>query len=105
MNKIIEELQAASAWFEEHGKNTNTAIVGICARAIDHINRQEAEIDKLTKLNDILLEAGQRWQKRYESAQVETVEFLKKAGLLEGTEFPAIDIETLIKKLTEERAQ
>ena len=33
---------------------------------LDLINRQKAEIEKLTKLNDILLEAGQRWQKRYE---------------------------------------
>jgi hypothetical protein len=74
MNKIVEELQAASMWFEEHGKNTNTAIVGICARAIDHINRQEAEIEKLTKLNDILLEAGQRWQKRYETLVKEFTE-------------------------------
>lgn len=78
MNKIIEELQAASMWFEEHGKNTNTAIVGICARAIDHINRQEAEIEKLTKLNDILLEAGQRWQKRYETLVKEFTEGEKK---------------------------
>lgn len=78
MNKIVEELQAASVWFEEHGKNTNTAIVGICARAIDHINRQEAEIEKLTKLNDILLEAGQRWQKRYETLVKEFTEGEKK---------------------------
>lgn len=52
MEKIIEELQAASMWFEEHGKNTNTAIVGICARAIDHINRQEAEIERLKERAD-----------------------------------------------------
>jgi hypothetical protein len=40
----------------------------------DFINRQEAEIEKLTKLNDILLEAGQRWQKRYETLVKEFTE-------------------------------
>lgn len=46
-NEIIKELQAASEWFTEHGRNTNTAIVGICDRAIDLINRQKAEIEML----------------------------------------------------------
>ncbi len=58
MNKVIEELQAASEWFAEHGRNTNTAIVGICDRAIGLINRQKAEIDeqntKIERLNYIL---------------------------------------------------
>lgn len=45
-NEIIKELRSAAEWFTEHGRNTNTAIVGICERAIDHINRQQAEIEK-----------------------------------------------------------
>lgn len=38
------------------------------------VNRQKAEIEKLTKLNDILLEAGQRWQKSYETLVKEFTE-------------------------------
>ena len=45
-NNVISELQAASEWYKEHGRNTNTAIVGICDRAIGLINRQKAEINK-----------------------------------------------------------
>ena len=39
-NEMIKELQSASEWFKEHGRNTNTAIVWICDRALDLINRQ-----------------------------------------------------------------
>ncbi|MBE6582058.1 MAG: hypothetical protein E7648_02185 [Ruminococcaceae bacterium] len=51
-NNVISELQAASKWYKEHGRNTNTAIVGICDRAIDHINRQKAEIERLNHIVD-----------------------------------------------------
>ena len=47
--KVIEELQSASKWFAEHGRNTNTAIVGICDRAVDEINRQRAAIESLQR--------------------------------------------------------
>ena len=46
-NEIIKELQCASEWFTQHGSNTNTAIIGICGRAVDLINRQKAEIERL----------------------------------------------------------
>ena len=42
--EIIKELQSAALWFREHGKNTNTAIIGICERAAKLIDRQKAEI-------------------------------------------------------------
>lgn len=45
--EIIEDLQGAAEWFREHGKNTNTAIVGICERAAALIQRQQADIKKL----------------------------------------------------------
>lgn len=51
-NEIIKELQSASEWFKIHGSNTNTAIIGICDRAVDLINRQKAEIERLTKANE-----------------------------------------------------
>ena len=49
-NEIIKDLQSASEWFIEHGRNTNTAIIGICDRAVDLINRQRAEIERLDEL-------------------------------------------------------
>jgi predicted transcriptional regulator len=53
--EIIMDLQNASEWFKEHGKNTNTAIIGICERAVDLINRQKAEIeDKSKRLRNVL---------------------------------------------------
>ena len=44
---IVMDLQNASEWFKEHGKNTNTAIIGICERAVDLINRQREEIERM----------------------------------------------------------
>ena len=51
-DKVIEELQSASKWFAEHGRNTNTAIVGICDKAVDEINRQRAEIERKDRILD-----------------------------------------------------
>lgn len=56
--EIIKELQSAAEWFRKHGKNTNTAIIGICERAVDHIQRQSAEIEKL-KVPDTCSWCGQ----------------------------------------------
>ena len=52
-NEIKKELQCASEWFKEHGKNTNTAIIGICDRAVDLINRQQAEITELQHKEEV----------------------------------------------------
>lgn len=46
-SEIIIELQAAREWFTIHGRNTNTAIIGICDRAIALIKCQNAETKKL----------------------------------------------------------
>ena len=46
-DEITKDLQSAAEWFKAHGKNTNTAIIGICERAADLINKQQAEIKKL----------------------------------------------------------
>lgn len=55
-NEITKELQSASEWFNRHGRNTNTAIIGICDRAVDLINRKNAEIERLKAENDKLAE-------------------------------------------------
>lgn len=46
-NEIIKNLENAAEWFSEHGRNTNTAIIGICKESVDLINRQKAEIEQL----------------------------------------------------------
>lgn len=46
-NEIIKNLENAAEWFSEHGRNTNTAIIGICKESVALINRQRAEIEKL----------------------------------------------------------
>lgn len=64
--EIMKELQSAAEWFTEHGRNTNTAIIGICERAVDLIkdknnqvkiykkllDKAEAEIDRLTAIEE-----------------------------------------------------
>jgi hypothetical protein len=67
-NEIIKALEHCS-----DGSGT-----GLIQATLDLINRQKAEIEKLTKLNDILLEAGQRWQKCYETLVKEFTEGEKK---------------------------
>ena len=44
--EIVKDLISAAAWFKAHGKNTNKAIIGICERAVDLIERQQAEIER-----------------------------------------------------------
>ena len=64
-NEIIKALECAAEWFKEHGRNTNTAIVGICDRAVDLINRQKAEIKKLKKiLRELKMEAEMVYKQR-----------------------------------------
>jgi hypothetical protein len=46
-NEIKNELQSAIEWFTGHGRNTNTAIIGICERALDLINRLQGRIKEL----------------------------------------------------------
>lgn len=33
--RIINDLRSAAEWLKEHGRNTNTALIGICERAAD----------------------------------------------------------------------
>lgn len=67
-NEIIKELQCASEWFTQHGRNTNTAVIGICDRAVDLINRQKAEIEKLgLSLESMLFEVKNAHELRDEA--------------------------------------
>ena len=67
--EVIKDLQSACKWFEEHGKNTNRAIVGICERAVDLINRQKAEIERLKSLHDLALAEQRRLAKKQTDKQ------------------------------------
>lgn len=56
-NEIIKNLENAAEWFSEHGRNTNTAIIGICKESVALINRQRAEIKNLnSELDKISIE-------------------------------------------------
>jgi DNA repair exonuclease SbcCD ATPase subunit len=60
MTEITEELQNSAEWFEQHGRNTNTAIIGICHRAIEELNRQRGELrKKQVKIHKLLKELNQ----------------------------------------------
>ena len=53
-NEVVAELKSAVEWFSKHGRNTNTAIIGICNRAIEVINNQKSEIDILIRKKEAL---------------------------------------------------
>lgn len=54
-NEIVKNLKAAVDWFTNHGSNTNTAVIEISQRAIDVIERQKAEIERLKEDNEYIL--------------------------------------------------
>lgn len=76
--EVISELQSASEWFTEHGKNTNTAIIGICNRAVDLINRKNAEINILIRKHNTLLDEIADKQAEIERAQQEIYDLEKE---------------------------
>lgn len=88
--EIIRELLNASKWFAEHGRNTNTAIIGICDRAVDIINRLKAEIDSLKIANEKMYDANksqeaeierlQGYKEIYEGLKAEYLETIKIIG-------------------------
>ena len=115
--KVIEELQSASKWFAEHGRNTNTAIIGICDRAVDEINGQRSEIERLKKDNEYILmqhafqrrPSGDCWNDVIEKAKAEAVkEFAERLkGIIEKCPksfilITARDIDNLVKEMVGE---
>lgn len=49
---IIEMLEACAAWFEKHGKNTNTAAISICRDAAERL----ADLEKIAEFYRVQLE-------------------------------------------------
>ena len=37
--RIINDLRAAAEWLKEHGRNTNTALISICERAAEYLEK------------------------------------------------------------------
>lgn len=50
--QVIKDLQSVMEWFEKHGRNTNTAVIGIAGNAVELIEAQEAEIKRLHKVHE-----------------------------------------------------
>lgn len=58
-NDIVKDLESVIDWFTNHGSNTNTAVIDISQRAIDVIEQQKAEIERLKKeLHDCVKEVS-----------------------------------------------
>lgn len=64
-NAVIAELKSAAEWFAQHGKNTNTAIIGICNRAVEVICGQKAEIERLQKIIVGFMDEVGTWSNKY----------------------------------------
>lgn len=60
-NEVITELKSAAEWFAQHGRNTNTAIIGICNRAVDLINRQKAKNKDLFYKLEGVMHSVDKW--------------------------------------------
>ena len=112
-NEIIKELRASSEWFTEHGRNTNTAIVGICDRAIELINRQKAEIERLTINMNAFGLGMKREKERADNARAEAVkEFAERLkekakgcfydlGNLDDFNCAMTELDNFVKEFTE----
>ena len=42
---IINDLRSVAEWFKEHGRNTNTAVISICERAADYLEKHAERED------------------------------------------------------------
>ena len=110
-NEVIKELQHASEWFEKHGRNTNTAIIGICDRAVDLINRQKAEIERLEKANERFAKEFDSYYATVKSQAIkEFAERLKEKskmplGTLYGKIIYVKDIDSLVEEMTEDEGK
>lgn len=83
-NEIIKALENVAEWFTEHGKNTNTAVIGISKQAIDLINHQRAEIERLNKEVETFADIGKMYSEIKAEAVKEFAERLKeKSGKVE----------------------
>lgn len=71
--EVLKDLQSASEWFAEHGKNTNTAIIGICKRALDLLNRKNAECKECGSRTSESIEKLQK-QIAEKNAEIERLE-------------------------------
>lgn len=110
--EVVAELKSASEWFTEHGRNTNTAIIGICDRAVDLINRKNAEIERLEKgeLSKAMTFNSETIKRCVDEAISEFVERLKERAVpvVIGEKYHFIvvttgDIDNLVKEMTEEK--
>jgi hypothetical protein len=78
-NDIVKDLESVIDWFTAHGRNTNTAVIDISQRAIDVIERQKAEIERLKSMNQSKLDIIHDVRTDLETAKSEAIrEFVEK---------------------------
>lgn len=112
-NEILQELRATKKWFTKHGWNTNTAIVGICDRAIALIEGLQTDVSdlkeknekytRIIKLQDVLIKKTENTIRIAENAlmaQEKKIEGLKsRIDALNDTNWILMDSEDKIKTL------
>lgn len=120
-NDIVKDLESVIAWFTNHGSNTNTAVIDISQRAIDVIERQRAEIERLkTRYNDLLASETEQFQKGYNIGSNDAYKRVKSEAIREFAErlkaeiksdlygddvMPRGTIDWLVRKMMEEEEQ
>lgn len=81
-NEIIKALECSAEWIEQHGRNTNTGIAVICRQALDLINRQQAEIEKLNVDLVGMRGACNYYKMNYDNAKAEIKRLKKENEIL-----------------------
>jgi hypothetical protein len=112
---IIKDLKCAAEWFTKHGRNTNTAIIDVCKRAVDIIKRHRADRERLIRLNNFQkdeiynlkldnkkarAEAIKEFEERWHNALKETRNrgFLKEPTIVSKTFEIASNITNIVVK-------
>ena len=98
--RVLLELKSAAEWFTKHGRNTNSAIIGICKRAYEEINRQQEEIKKLENIERF---ADKLLKKQETEIERLNVELVGMCGACESYKMHYDNTQAEIERLKAER--
>ena len=79
-DEIVKELEAVSGWFAKHGRGTNTAVVEMVERAIDFINRQQAEIERKERLISEMADYHAQYEEAAKKREKATVRIIEETA-------------------------
>ena len=109
-DKALLELKSAAEWFKKHGKNTNTAIIGICERAAGEIKRQQGDIERLKGRVEATEISKQKLLSCFKTAKSEAIKefaerFEKKIKDVEFTIGQTWEIQCALKQTLKEMTE